>query len=213
MLTPFTTILCWSGMVRSTSPCCRLSLPAMTITGSPGARSSQRRVGCSLFLSTVSENLRGERDDLHEVALAQLTCDRSEDSGAARVVGCGEKDGGVLVEADQGAIRALVFLVYPHDDSLNHLALLNLAAGLDRLVHLVRDHGAEADLAPAARGRGSCLSGGVAHSAVSFFRPRPRFGLGASSSCTSSAWTSSGASATATATAPGVSSSKLGAMP
>src|SRR5947208_11205814 len=86
-LTPLTTILCWSGMVRRTSPCLPLSLPAITITGSPGARSSQRRVGCGLFFSTVLQDLRGERDDLHEVALAQLTRDRSEDTGAARVVG------------------------------------------------------------------------------------------------------------------------------
>src|SRR5438874_3127941 len=101
MLTPFTTILCWSGRVRSTSPCLPLSLPAMTITGSPGASSSQRRLDCSLLRSTVSENLRGQRDDLHEVALAQLSCDGAEDSGAARVVGRCEEDGRVLVEADQ----------------------------------------------------------------------------------------------------------------
>src|SRR2546421_722730 len=56
-------------------------------------------------------------------------------SGAARVVGRGEEDGRVLVEADQRAVRALVFLVYPHDNGLNHLALLDLPArlgGLDR---------------------------------------------------------------------------------
>src|SRR5256886_15371711 len=46
----------------------------------------------------------------------------------------------------------------------------------DGLVHLVRDHGAQTDLAPAAR----CvcrLSGGVGHSASSFLL-RPRLGLG-----------------------------------
>src|SRR2546430_836772 len=96
MLTPLTTILCWSGIVRRTSPCLPLSLPAMTITGSPGARSSQRRVVSGLFLSMVLEDLRGERDDFHEVALAQLARDGPEDPGAARVVGCGEKHGRVL---------------------------------------------------------------------------------------------------------------------
>src|SRR6267143_480868 len=50
-LTPLTTILCWSGRVRSTSPCLPLSLPATIITGSPGASSSQRRFGSGLFLS------------------------------------------------------------------------------------------------------------------------------------------------------------------
>src|SRR2546429_4302862 len=133
MLTPFTTILCWPGMVRSTSPCLPLSLPAMTITGSPGARSSQRRVGSGLFLSTVLKDLRSERDDLHEVALAQLARDRSEDTSAARVVGRSEKDGPVLVEADQRSVRPLVLLVDTHHDGLHHLALLDLAAGLGRL--------------------------------------------------------------------------------
>src|SRR5258706_11291790 len=101
-LTPLTTILCWSGSVRRTSPCLPLSLPAMTITGSPGARSSQRRLGSGLLVSIcLLQDLRGERDDLHEVALAQLSRDRPEDAGAARVVRRGEEDGRVLVEADQ----------------------------------------------------------------------------------------------------------------
>src|SRR5712664_2746998 len=102
MLTPLTTILCWSGRVRRTSPCLPLSLPAVTITGSPGASSSQRRFDCGLFLSIcLLQDLRGERDDLHEVALAQLACDGPEDAGAARVVDLSEKDDRVLVEADQ----------------------------------------------------------------------------------------------------------------
>src|SRR5438105_2184320 len=165
MLTPLTTIRCWSGMVRRTSPCLPLSLPAMTITGSPGARSSQRRFSSGLFLSIFRlQDLRGERDDLHEVALAQLAGDRSEDTGAARVVGGGEGDGG-------GRVAAVGLRGADLDD--------------DGLVHLVADHGAEADLAPAAclrlrRGRGR-RCGGVAHSASSFLaRPR-RFGFGSSS--------------------------------
>src|SRR2546428_11392225 len=107
MLTPLTTILCWSGMVRSTSPCLPLSLPAMTITGSPGARSSQRRAGSGLFLSIVLKDLRGERDDLHEVALAQLTRDRTEETGAGRAVGRGSKHGRLPGGADQEARRPL----------------------------------------------------------------------------------------------------------
>src|SRR6266566_1181511 len=127
-------------------------------------------------------------------------------------------EGAGLGDADEVAYAALVLLVVDlelgallHGFPVKAVRLRRSDLDDDRLVHLVRDHGTEADLAPAACGRGSCLSGGVAHSAVAFFRPRPRFGLGASSSCTSSAGTSSGASATATA--PGVSSSKLGAMP
>src|ERR1700758_2458624 len=101
-LTPLTTILCWSGRVRRTSPCLPLSLPAMTITGSPGASSSQRRLGCALFVSiSWLQDLRRERDDLHEVALTQLARDWSEDTSTARVVGLGEEHGGVLIEPDQ----------------------------------------------------------------------------------------------------------------
>src|SRR5690348_16837548 len=133
-LTPLTTILCWSGRVRRTSPCLPLSLPAMTITGSPGASSSQRRLGCVLFVSMFwLQDLRRERDDLHEVAFAQLARHRSEDTSPARVVGLGEKHGGVLVEADQRPVGPLVLLVDPHDHSLDDLALLDLATRLRRL--------------------------------------------------------------------------------
>src|SRR5579872_3116236 len=139
MLTPLTTTLCLSGRVRSTSPCLPLSLPATTITGSPGARSSQRRLGCSLFLSMCFlENLWCEGDDLHEVALAQLAGDRTEDTSPPRVVGLGQQDRGVLVEPDQRPVRPLVLLVHAHDDGLDDLALLHLAAGL-RGLHGRRD--------------------------------------------------------------------------
>src|SRR5579872_1879825 len=147
MLTPLTTTLCLSGRVRSTSPCLPLSLPATTITGSPGARSSQRRLGCSLFLSMCFlENLWCEGDDLHEVALAQLAGDRTEDTSPPRVVGLGQQYRGVLVEPDQRPVRPLVLLVHAHDDSLHDLALLDLAAGLRRL-HSARDDVADVGVA------------------------------------------------------------------
>src|SRR5258708_12273508 len=133
MLTPLTTILCLSGMVRSTSPCLPLSLPVTTITGSPGARSSQRRVGCGLFLSIWLEDLRGQADDLHEVALAKLASNGAKDAGAARVVRGGEQHCRVLVEADERSVRALVFLGHAHDDGLHNLTLLHLPAGLPPL--------------------------------------------------------------------------------
>src|ERR1700693_5458308 len=101
MLTPLTTILCLSGIVRSTSPCLPLSLPVTTITGSPGARSSQRRLSCALFFSIGLEDLRGQADDLHEVALAQLAGHRAENARAARVVRRRKQLRRVLIEADQ----------------------------------------------------------------------------------------------------------------
>src|ERR1700674_5815297 len=144
-LTPLTTILCLSGIVRSTSPCLPLSLPAMTITGSPGARSRALTLSFALFFSiSFLEDLRGERDDLHEVALAKLARDRTEDAGPARVVRLRQEHGRVLVESDERSVRALVLLVHSHDDGLHHLALLDLTArlgGLDGGVNDVDDIG------------------------------------------------------------------------
>src|SRR5437764_8062815 len=97
-----------------------------------------------------------------------------------------------LGDADEVADTALVLGVVDLETRalLDRLAVQ--AVGLrgadlddDGLVHLVADHGAEADLASAAclrlrRGRGR-RCGGVAHSASSFLaRPR-RFGFGSSS--------------------------------
>src|SRR6266576_782480 len=133
MLTPLTTILCLSGRVRSTSPCLPLSLPATTITGSPGARSSHRRLGSSLLRSIGLQNLRGQRDDLHEVALAQLASHGPEYARAARVVGSCQQHRRVLVEPDERPVGAPVFLVDADHDRLDDLALLDLAARLRRL--------------------------------------------------------------------------------
>src|SRR5438067_1648966 len=102
-------------------------------------------------------------------------------------------DGARLGDADEVADAALVLGVVDLETRALLDSLAVQAVGLrgadlddDGLVHLVADHGAEADLAPAAclrlrsRGRGS-RCGGVAHSASSFLaRPR-RFGLGTSS--------------------------------
>src|ERR1700682_2672086 len=111
-LTPRTTILLLCGSVRSTSPRLPLSLPAITTTVSPGARSSQRCLVFALFVSISFslENLRREGHDLHEVALAQLTGDRPEDACATRVVLRVDHDRRVLVELDQRAVRPAVFL-------------------------------------------------------------------------------------------------------
>src|SRR5947208_2624554 len=86
MFTPLTTIWPLAGRVRRTWPCLPLSLPAITTTVSPGARSSQRRVAGRLLVSICLQALGGEGHDLHEVALAQLARDRTEDPGPPRVV-------------------------------------------------------------------------------------------------------------------------------
>src|SRR3954469_19392323 len=81
-----------------------------------------------------SEHLRRERDDLHVVAIAQLTGHRPEDARAARVARGIDDHGRVLVEGDVGAVVAPELLLGAHDDGLDDLALLDRAlraGGLD----------------------------------------------------------------------------------
>src|SRR5439155_12209670 len=92
------------------------------------------------------QNLRCERDDLHEVLFAQLTGDRPEDARAARVARAVDQHRGVLVERDRGAVVAAERLPRAHDDRLDDLALLDgalRAGGLDG----GRDHVADARVA------------------------------------------------------------------
>src|SRR4051794_11075005 len=97
-----------------TLPVLPLSLPAMTTTLS-SARS----------FAGISEHLRGERDDLHEPAVAQLARHRAEDARAARVVLGVDDHRGVLVEGDVGAVLAPELLLRAHDDRLDDIALLD----------------------------------------------------------------------------------------
>src|SRR5256885_441105 len=92
-------------------------------------------------------------------------------------------DGARFGDAHEVAHAALVLLVVDLEPGalLHRLAVQAMSLGRadlddDRLVHLVGDDGAQADLAPAARRDGRCLRGGVAHFAPSLFyaRPRPR---------------------------------------
>src|ERR1041385_7756552 len=77
----------------------------------------------------MSDYLRRERHDLHELLLAQLAADRPEDAGGARLAGVRDEDRRVLVETDVGPVLALRFLGRAHDHRLHHLALLDLAGG------------------------------------------------------------------------------------
>src|SRR6201987_4372118 len=89
------------------------------------------------------EHLRGERDDLHEVLLAQLPRDRPEDAGAARIALVVDDHGGVLVERDRRAVDAAERLARADDDRLHDLALLHGALRRRRL------DGADDDVADA----------------------------------------------------------------
>src|SRR3972149_4835956 len=101
---------------RSTVPRLPRSLPASTTTVSP-------------FLIFISQDLRGERHDLHVVALSQPARDRPEDSSPARAALRRDQHGRVLVEADVAAIGAAVLLGGAHDDGPPHGALLDPRIG------------------------------------------------------------------------------------
>src|SRR4051794_9570281 len=73
------------------------------------------------------QDLRGERDDLHEVALAQLAGHGAEDARSARVVLGVNDHGGVLVEGDVGAVVASELLAGADDDGLDDVALAHRA--------------------------------------------------------------------------------------
>src|SRR4051812_34826032 len=135
LATPSTRTLSVSGWAWMTLPLAPLSLPAMTTTVSP-------------FLTFMSEHLRCQRDDLHELLVAQLTADRSEDAGTPRLVVRLDEHGGVLVEPDVGTVGTTALLHGPHDDGLDDIALLHVGAG-DGLLHRRDDDVPDARVAAA----------------------------------------------------------------
>src|SRR5215213_1678498 len=97
-------------------PVLPLSLPEITMTSSS-------------VRSFISEHLRGQRDDLHEPAVAQLAGHWPEDARAARVVLGVDDHGRVLVEGDVRPVVAPELLLRAHDDGLDDLALLDRPLG------------------------------------------------------------------------------------
>src|ERR1700757_3756553 len=114
MFSPSTYKRSFLGSTRSTLPRLPRSLPLITITWS----SVLIRAGIS------SQHLGGQRDDLHEVAVAQLPGHRPEDARPARVVLGVDQHRRVLVEGDVGAVLAPVGLLGPDHDRRHDLALL-----------------------------------------------------------------------------------------
>src|SRR5690349_16701185 len=108
-----------------TSPTRPLSLPAMTLTRSPLRT-------CRLLL--ISDHLWGERDDAHEALLAEFAAHRAEDAGATGLAVVAEDHRSVLVELDVRAVRAAALLDGAHDDRLDDITLLDVAAG-DGVLH------------------------------------------------------------------------------
>src|SRR5690349_14811740 len=110
------------------------------------------------------ENLRRERDDLHEILRAQFAGDGAEDAGAPRSVGRVDDHDRVAVEAQIAAVSAADRSLRANDDGLGHFALL--WRGLRRTLldvdsDDVSDVGGMRDLAFAADHRGLAGASGV----------------------------------------------------
>src|SRR5512135_1569208 len=103
-----------------TFPVTPLSLPLMTTTRSPFLT--------RMLWAMVLQHLRGERDDLHVLLLPELTADWAEDAGPPGVTVPLEDHRGVLVELDVGPVGTTTLLDGPHDDGLDDLTLLDVAA-------------------------------------------------------------------------------------
>src|SRR5947208_1145927 len=77
----------------------------------------------------VSDDLGGQADDLHELAVAQLAGDGAEDAGAAGFVVVVDQDDGVAVEPDIRAVDPAGRVADPDHDATDDVARLDLAAG------------------------------------------------------------------------------------
>src|SRR5438067_7695454 len=119
------------GFTRSTFACLPRSLPERTRTVSPfftcgfcGGSSF-----CFLAPAYISNDLGSERNDLHELPLAQLAGHRSEDARAHRLVLIVDQHRSVVIELDVGAIATAKLLHGADDDCFDHGALLDRSIG------------------------------------------------------------------------------------
>src|SRR5438270_13077436 len=140
------------ALTRSTFPCLPRSLPERTTTVSPFFTCDLFGRGSSLCVCDVlpyipigstSDDFRRERDDLHELALAELAGDRSEDTRPDRLARIVDENGRVVVELDIGAVTTAAFLDRADDDGLHDRPLLD-GAVWRRLFDRRRDDVAEA---------------------------------------------------------------------
>src|SRR6187549_656749 len=75
------------------------------------------------------ENLRSERDDLHEILRAQFAGHRSEDAGAARIIGSVDDHDRVGIEAQIAAVSAANRSLGANDNRFRDFALLHRSVG------------------------------------------------------------------------------------
>src|SRR4051794_20257805 len=138
--TPSTMTRSCSDSTAMTLPSAPLSLPAMTRTTSPFLM-------FRFFLFAMSEHLRSQRDDSHELLLPQLAAHGAEDASATRLTVGPEDDGAVLVESDVRAVGTAALLDGPDHNGLDDVALLDVATG-DRVLHGGDDDVADSGVAP-----------------------------------------------------------------
>src|SRR5450759_4257171 len=105
----------WSlpGKTRRTFPWRPLSLPAITTTRSCF-------LSRTFFITTVpSQNFWSERDDLHELLLAQFPGHRAEDARSHRFALRGDEHRGVVVEPDVRTVFPSLLPPRPDDHGLD----------------------------------------------------------------------------------------------
>src|ERR1700730_3959955 len=122
MFTPVTKARPSRGKTSRTCALRPLSLPLMTITWS-----------FFLILFTGLVHLGCERNDLHVIALAKLSCNGTKDTRAARILLVTEDDRCIVVEADVGAVRSSVLLRRPNDNRSHDVSLFHGGARLGQL--------------------------------------------------------------------------------
>src|SRR6202041_2068874 len=116
-----------SASTSMTAPLRPLSRPAIRITRSP------------LRIFFTSQYLWRQRDNLHELHIAQLARHGSKNTRADGLELVGQQHGRVGVEANQRAIGAAHAALGAHHDCVIYLALLDLAAR-DRILDADLDH-------------------------------------------------------------------------
>src|SRR5688572_7194207 len=118
---------------RRTRPCLPASLPERTTTVSPfftcgfGGSALNFDVAFPYMLALPLDDFRGQRDDLHELALTKLAGHRAEHTRAYRLARVIDQNGRVVVELDVGTVAAAGLFHGPDDDGLDHRALLDRA--------------------------------------------------------------------------------------
>src|SRR3954471_18561932 len=95
----------------------------------PKLRDSKTRSAAWNVVQGGLNHLRRQTHNLDEAALAQLAGHRSEDTRAARVFFIVDQHQGVAIEADVAAVLSPRRLLAADDDTFDHVARLDVAAG------------------------------------------------------------------------------------